>query len=255
MVLFDTHCHLNDPSFAQDAETAYGRMLEAEVAHCAVIGYDLDSSRAAAAFAAAHPGSCAAVGIHPEHAQGYDTQMDEIEALLRRPEVRAVGEIGLDYHWETNPSREIQADACIAQMELACRYDLPVCFHVRDSHADMLALMKANRKYLSGGIMHCFSGSWETAQEYLKLGYHISFAGPVTFKNARKLTVAAQRVPLDRLLIETDSPYMAPEPVRGGRNEPAYVRFICAKIAELRGMSTEEVARATTENARKLFRI
>ena len=159
----------------------------------------------------------------------------------------------MDLHWDTNPSAEVQKKACIEQMELAHALSLPVSFHIRDAHMDMITLLKEHKSILSGGIMHCFSGSWEIAREYLKLGFYISFAGPVSFKKAPKLQEAARNVPLERLLIETDSPYMAPEPVRGRRNEPGNVRYIAEKIAELRGMPFEKLAERTTQNARNLF--
>ena len=141
------------------------------------------------------------------------------------------------------------------QMELAYQLDAPVVFHVRDAHQDMLDMMKARRNRLPGGIIHCFSGSWEIAKEYLKMGFYISFAGPVTFKKAPKLQEVAVNVPRDRLLIETDSPYMSPEPKRGRRNEPTHVRYVCEKIAALRGISVEELAAATTRNAMDVYRI
>ena len=166
----------------------------------------------------------------------------------------ALGEIGLDYYYDLSP-REVQQEVCLKQLELAHAVDMPVCFHVRDAHQDMLDLLKAHRSLLTGGIIYCFSGSWEIAREYLKLGYCISFAGPVTFKKAPRLQEAAVNVPRDRLLVETDSPYLAPEPVRGRRNEPANVYYVAEKIATLRGESLEELSAYTTENALRVYRI
>ena len=256
MKLFDTHCHVDGPQFDQDREAVHARMAEYGVSRFAVIGTDLTSSRQAVRYAAAHPGAVAAVGFHPESARECTPEaLEEIAALFAEPCVRAIGEIGLDYHWPDNPTPEEQKAACGLQLQLARRLDVPCAFHVRDAHQDMVDLLKAHRGILTGGIMHCFSGSWEIAKEYLKLGYYISFAGPVTFKKAPRLQEAALNVPRDRLLIETDSPYMAPEPVRGRRNEPANVRFVCEKIAQLRGMDAEELARITTENALRVYRV
>ena len=252
--LFDTHCHLSDTDFDQDRSAVLARMAEMGVTRCAVIGYDLSSSETALRFAQETDGVCCAVGVHPEHADTLKPDvLDALRKLAAFPEVRAIGEIGMDLHWDTNPSAEVQKKACIEQMELAYALSLPVSFHIRDAHMDMITLLKEHKSILSGGIMHCFSGSWEIAREYLKLGFYISFAGPVTFKKAPKLQEAARNVPLERLLIETDSPYMAPEPVRGRRNEPGNVRYIAEKIAELRGMPFEELAERTTQNARNLF--
>ena len=252
--LFDTHCHLSDTDFDQDRSAVLARMAEMGVTRCAVIGYDLSSSETALRFAQETDGVCCAVGVHPEHADTLTPDvLDALRKLAAFPEVRAIGEIGMDLHWDTNPPAEVQKKACIEQMELAHALSLPVSFHIRDAHMDMITLLKEHKSILSGGIMHCFSGSWEIAREYLKLGFYISFAGPVTFKKAPKLQEAARNVPLERLLIETDSPYMAPEPVRGRRNEPGNVRYIAEKIAELRGMPFEELAERTTQNARNLF--
>lgn len=252
--LFDTHCHLSDTDFDQDRSAVLARMAEMGVTRCAVIGYDLSSSETALRFAQETDGVCCAVGVHPEHADTLTPDvLDALRKLAAFPEVRAIGEIGMDLHWDTNPSAEVQKKACIEQMELAHALSLPVSFHIRDAHMDMITLLKEHKSILSGGIMHCFSGSWEIAREYLKLGFYISFAGPVSFKKAPKLQEAARNVPLERLLIETDSPYMAPEPVRGRRNEPGNVRYIAEKIAELRGMPFEKLAERTTQNARNLF--
>ena len=253
--LFDSHCHVDEPKFDGDRDTVLSRMREAGVTRYAVIGSDIASSRHAADYAAAHEGCYAAVGIHPHEASGYkEGDLDLLAQWVKEDKVVAIGEIGLDYYYDHSP-RDVQQKVCELQMELAYELGMPVAYHVRDAHQDMIDLMKAHRAHLSGGIIHCFSGSWEIAKEYLKLGYYISFAGPVTFKKAPKLQEAAVNVPLERLLIETDSPYLAPEPVRGRRNEPTNVRHVAEKIAALRGMSLEELAAATTENALRVYRI
>ncbi len=253
--LFDTHCHIDGDTFDADREGLHARMREAGVTRYAVIGTELPSSRHAIDYAAAHPGAIAAIGFYPGDADACrgDEDLELLASWSREEPVRALGEIGLDYHWPDNPAHEKQQQVLADQLELAWTLGLPCCFHVRDAHPDMLAVLRAHRAHLTGGIMHCFSGSWETAQEYLRLGYFISFAGPVTFRNARKLHETAAKCPADRILIETDSPYMAPEPVRGTRNEPANVCHIARRIAELRGITYEEAAALTTRNACRVY--
>ena len=253
--LFDSHCHVDEEKFDADREEALARMRERGVTRFAVIGSDMASSRRSADFAACHEGCWAAVGVHPHEAKGWQEGDEErLTAWLKEDRVAAIGEIGLDYYYDLSP-RDVQAQVCEAQMELAWELDVPVAYHIRDAHQDMLDIMKRHRSHLTGGIIHCFSGSWEIAKEYLKLGYYISFAGPVTFRKAPKLQECAVNVPRDRLLIETDSPYLAPEPVRGRRNEPTNVRYVCEKLAALRGESVEELAACTTRNALAAYRI
>ncbi len=255
MELFDSHCHVDEEKFDGDREEVLARMRAAGVTRYAVIGSDMASSRHAADYAQNHAGCWAAVGIHPHEAR--TLRPGDLELLaqwVREERVQAIGEIGLDYYYDLSP-RDVQAQVCEAQMELAWELDVPVAYHIRDAHQDMLDIMKRHRSHLTGGIIHCFSGSWEIAKEYLKLGYYISFAGPVTFRKAPKLQECAVNVPRDRLLIETDSPYLAPEPVRGRRNEPTNVRYVCEKLAALRGESVEELAACTTRNALAAYRI
>ena len=255
MSLFDSHCHIDGPQFDEDRDALHDRMQAAGVVRYAVIGTDLPSSRHAIDYAAAHSGAVAAIGFHPGDCAPYrgDADLARLAEWTAEAPVRAIGEIGLDYYWQDNPPREFQQRVCADQIELAWTLGLPCAFHVRDAHPDMIALLKAHKPHLSGGIMHCFSGSWETAQEYLRLGYMISFAGPVTYKNARKLHEAAAQCPRSAMLIETDSPYLTPVPLRGTRNEPANVRLIAERIAELRGETPEEVARFTFENACRIY--
>ena len=257
MELFDSHCHIDGPQFDADREALHARMLAGGVTRYAVVGTDLSSSAHAADYAASHEGAVAVAGIYPGDCGGYTGEADlaVLAELTRRPEVRAIGEIGLDYYWQDNPPREHQQRVCADQIELAWELGLPCAFHVRDAHPDMLALLKAHRNHLSGGVMHCISGSWELAQEYLALGYCISLAGPVTYKNARHPAEVAARCPLDRLCIETDSPYLTPVPHRGERNEPAYVLHTAQRIAELRGITLEEAAAATFANACRLYAV
>lgn len=253
--LFDSHCHVNEDRFDEDREEVLQRMAEAGVTRYAVIGSDRASSEACVAYAKAHEGAWAVAGCHPHEAKDFrDEDLAQYGEWFKKGECVAIGEIGLDYYYDLSP-RDVQMEVCRKQMELAFEIGAPVAFHIRDAHQDMLDLMKSMKKQLTPGIVHCFSGSAEIAKEYLKLGYHISFAGPVTFKKAPKLQEAALIVPADRLLIETDSPYLAPEPVRGRRNEPTNVQYVAKKLAELRGVSFEELAAQTTENARKLYRV
>lgn len=252
---FDSHCHVDEEAFDEDREEVLSRMKANGVTRCAVIGSDMETSRRAAAFAAAHSGVVAAGGFHPHEASRFrESDLDELREMYQKGRIRAIGEIGLDFYYDHSP-RDVQREVCIRQMELAWELKAPVAYHIRDAHQEMLEIMKGMRARLTGGIIHCFSGSAEIAKEYLKLGYYISFAGPLTFKKAPRLQEAVKLVPKDRLLIETDSPYMAPEPVRGRRNEPANVRYVGLKMAELRGEEPEEVAAYTTENAMQVYGI
>ena len=252
---FDSHCHVDEEQFDEDREAVLARMRENGVTRCAVIGSDMETSRRAAAFAAARSGVAAAGGFHPHEASRFrEEDLEELREMYQSGRIRVIGEIGLDYYYDHSP-RDVQRAVCIRQMELAWELGAPVAYHIRDAHPDMLEIMKGMKAKLTGGIIHCFSGSAEMAKEYLKLGYYISFAGPLTFKKAPRLQEAAKLIPRDRLLIETDSPYMAPEPVRGRRNEPANVRYVGMKLAELRGEDPEETAAYTTENAKAVYRI
>ncbi len=252
MIVFDTHCHLDDEKFNEDREAAWQRMLENEVRHCVCVGSDLASSARCLALAASHPGMFAACGVHPHEAkdakEGY---LDALREMLQQEKCVALGEIGLDYYYDFSP-RDVQKKVMEEQVNLALDMDMPVIFHIRDAHGDMVDFFRS-RKELPRGIIHCFSGSAETAMEYVKMGFYISFAGPVTFKNAQNLQRAAEAVPLDRLLCETDSPYLAPVPMRGKRNEPANVRFVNQKLAELKGISEAEMAYITCQNACRIY--
>ena len=253
--LFDSHCHVDEPKFDEDRGEVLARMQENGVTRFAVVGSDMETSAHCVSFAETHDAAVAVVGIHPHEAKGFTPDaLDRLASWYKEGKAQAIGEIGLDYYYDLSP-RDKQRDVCDAQMELAYTLNAPVSYHIRDAHGDMLDLMKSRKGRLSGGIIHCFSGSWETAKEYLKLGFEISFAGPVTFKKAPNLQAVAVNVPREHLLIETDSPYLAPEPVRGRRNEPTNVRYVAMKLAELRGESFEEVAAYTFENARRVYRV
>lgn len=248
MRVFDTHCHLDDPQFDEDREEAYQRMRDAGVERCVCVGSDIPSSRRCLAFASSHAGVYAAAGVHPHEAKDAPKDyLDILTELLKEDREAALGEIGLDYYYDLSP-RDVQKRVMDEQVKLAVRLNRPVIFHIRDAHGDMVDYFRA-RKELPAGIIHCFSGSPETAREYVKMGFYISFAGPLTFKKAPHLQAAAQEVPLDRLLVETDSPYLAPEPRRGRRNEPANVVYTLNKLADLRRIPPEEMAQITWNNA------
>ena len=254
MNVFDTHCHLDDERFDGDREEAYQRMLASGVTRCVCVGSDLASSRRSVEFAARHPGVYAAVGVHPHEAKDAEpAYLEELDGLLKADRVVALGEIGLDYYYDLSP-RDVQKRVLAEQLDLAVERDVPVIFHIRDAHGDMVELFRA-RGRLPAGIIHCFSGSPEIAREYVRMGFYISFAGPLTFKKAPHLWQAAAEVPLEKLLVETDSPYLSPEPMRGRRNEPAHVVYTLKKLAELRGLDDEKMARITWENACAVYRL
>ncbi len=254
MNIFDTHCHLDDEKFDEDREEAYQRMIDADVKRCVCVGSDLPSSRRCISLANTHAGVFAAVGVHPHEAKDAPPDyLDTLRDMLKQPRVVALGEIGLDYYYDLSP-RDVQKRILAEQLELAVSLDMPVIFHIRDAQGDMVDFFRS-RKRLPAGIIHCFSGSPEIAREYVKMGFYISFAGPLTFKKAPHLQAAVQEVPLDRLLVETDSPYLSPEPRRGRRNEPAQVVFTLSKMAELRGLPVDEMAEITWNNACELYRI
>ena len=274
--LFDTHVHLDDGRFGADLSEVLSRAAEAGVERLLQASYDLASSRASCALARqladAQPQSPAmwcAIGVHPHDASsvGQDT-LDALRSLLedrKTNRILAVGEIGLDYHYDLSP-RKVQREAFSAQLELAVAYGLPVIIHEREAHEDCLAVLRdfgvapGNPAGLGGdrgvpGVFHCFSGSAETARILVDMGFYLGFDGPLTFRNARKSHEVVRAVPPDRLLIETDCPYLTPEPFRGKRNEPAYVRLVAQKLAELLDCSLDTVADLTWNNACVLFDI
>ncbi len=255
IALFDTHCHLDDERFGEDRLQVIQRMREMDVLNAVVVGSDMLSSQSAMAFAAANEGFYGAVGIHPHEAKTYrEGDLKKLTKMLQAPKVVALGEIGLDFYYDLS-ERSVQKEVCLKQMALAYELNVPVIYHVRDAHGEMLQIMKSQKGKLAPGVIHCFSGSAESAKEYLRLGFYISFAGPITFKKAPNLWEAAAAVPLDRLLVETDSPYLSPEPMRGRRNEPGYVRYVAQKLAELKDISLEQLAQITTQNAKTIYRI
>ncbi|MDI3280443.1 MAG: TatD family hydrolase [Bacillota bacterium] len=251
--LIDTHAHLNDEAFAPaEIPAVVERAQAAGVGRIIVPGYDLPSSRRAVELAEAFPGLYATVGVHPHQAaEAPPYYLAELRALARGGKVVALGEIGLDYHYAFSP-REIQLRAFQEQLELAGELSLPVVIHDREAHADTLRLLVESQPP-AGGVLHCYSGSLELAEQLLPLGLRFSFGGAVTFPNARRLLEVVRGLPAEALLLETDSPYLAPVPQRGRRNEPAYLKLVAERVAELRGWTPEELALRTTANARAAF--
>jgi len=255
MQLFDTHAHLNNEKFSNDVADVIKRAHENNVTHILNVGYDLKSSKKAVELAGKYPGLYAAVGIHPHDATEYNEQAELIlEHLAADERVVAIGEIGLDYYRNLSP-KEIQRVAFLKQIDLAKKLNKPIIIHDRDAHQDIMEMIKKTRIADVGVVLHCFSGSVQMAQECVKMGCYISLAGPVTYPNAVKPVEVAKAIPLDKLFIETDCPYLSPQFVRGKRNEPSYVKYVLQKIAEIKGKTIEEVAYYTSENAKKFFKI
>ena len=251
--LFDSHTHLNDPALYADAEQVVRRARAAGVRRMVVPGYDREACLRALELASRFDEVYAAVGFHPSDAQGVtDRDMADLEAWCGQPKVVAVGEIGLDYHYET-PSRDVQARVFAEQLQLARRVRLPVIVHDREAHGDVLGALRDHGAGKVAGVLHCFSGGVEMMREAVALNFHIGLGGPVTFRNAKKPVQVAAQVPQDRLVIETDAPWLTPEPHRGEQNEPAYVRFVLERIAEVRGVPACALAADTYGNAQMFF--
>ena len=252
-MLFDTHAHMNDRAFDTDRQELLQSLPGQGVGLVMNPGCNLEDSRLSVELAQAYPFVYAAVGSHPDSADEVkDAVIEEYRKLCQNEKVKAIGEIGLDYHYEDIP-RELQKKAFVMQMELAKEVGLPVIVHERDAHEDGMAIVKAYPEVT--GVFHCYSGSAEMARQLVDLGWYIGFTGVLTFKNARKAIETAESVPLDRIVLETDCPYMAPEPFRGKRNHPGYLYRMAEKLAEIRGVSVEEIHAISTENGKRLYRI
>ena len=252
-MIFDTHAHYDSGAFNADRFDILASMPEKNVGLIVDPGCDLESSRAAIALAEKYDFVYAAVGWHPEDMDKLtDEGFDEMIKLMHHPKCVAVGEIGLDYYWDAEHKDEQKA-LFIRQIELALELDKPVIVHDREAHGDSFDIV--SRYPALRGVFHCYSGSVEMARELLALGWYLGFDGPVTYKNARKTVEVAEMVPLNRILIETDSPYMSPVPLRGKRNDSRNVFYIAEKLAQIKGMTTEELARLTMENGKSLFGI
>jgi TatD DNase family protein len=253
--LFDTHAHLHSPEFDADREAMLDRARAAGVRRMVTIGTDADTTRAAIAIAEREGDVWATAGVHPHDAgETDDVALAEVERLAGNPRVVAIGEIGLDFFRNLSP-REAQERVFRRFIALARRLRKPVVVHCREAHAEVLSILSEERAAEVGGIMHCFSGDVEIARRCLDLGLVISLAGPVTYPNARALPDVARFVPADRLVVETDCPFLPPQGYRGKRNEPAYLALTATRVAELRGESLETLARRTSDNARRLLRV
>lgn len=259
MGLFDSHAHYDDPRFAGDLDEIVAQISsKSEICPCGVeyvvnIGCDVPTSRLCLDLAEKYPLFYAAVGIHPQDADRFDeNSLSQLKELLSHPKAVAIGEIGLDYKYENAP-REVQKSVFRALMGLARETGYPVCIHDRDAHGDVFDIIREFPDVK--GVLHSYSGSPEQAKQYVKMGWHVSFSGTVTFKNAAVVPEAARVVPLDRLLVETDAPYLAPVPYRGKRNHSDYAYATAARLAEIHGVSTEEMVKITRDNALKFFRM
>ncbi|MGH7231066.1 MAG: TatD family hydrolase [Nitrospiraceae bacterium] len=258
-MLIDTHTHLDDPRYDADREAMMARAREAGVRTFVTIGCDLDTSRSAVALADGYTNVYATIGVHPHEAKHIaDDWYDELRRLARHPKVVAYGEIGLDYHYNHSAPKQ-QRDRFREQVSLARELHLPLVIHTREAQDDTITILKEENAADVGGVFHCFSGDAWLAKDALDLGFYLSFSGVITFQNAAMLRDIVKTIPLDRMLIETDCPYLAPVPHRGKRNEPANVRLVAEKIAEIRGSSTatsaEDIGRVTSDNAHRLFRL
>jgi TatD DNase family protein len=253
-MLFDTHAHMDDRAYDTDREALLAALPEQGIGLLMNPGCSLESSRNAAALAETYSYIYAAVGSHPDAADEVNDQvLEEYRRLCKlNHKIKAIGEIGLDYHYEDIP-RQLQQKAFVAQMELAQELDLPVIVHERDAHEDGMAIIRQFPRVR--GVFHCYSGSAEMARQLTDLGWYIGFTGVLTFKNARRAIEAAQAIPLERIVIETDCPYMSPEPFRGRRNDPSRVCYMADKLAEIRGITPEEARRITFENGKRLYGI
>ncbi len=274
MRLFDTHCHIADPRFDADREAVVARMLDAGVARALVVAdpcepvwdgpedaggqlIGVGNEQKVFALVDRYNFLCGAIGVHPHNASGWDADAEAtVRRYLSHPKCRLLGEIGLDYHYDLSP-RDVQRAVFDAQLDMAYDLGLPVQLHIREAHGDCMDMLRARARAgrMPAGIMHCYTGSWESAKVYLDLGLTISLSGAVTFKNAPKLSEVAQNTPADRLLIETDCPYMAPVPLRGRRNEPAFIVHTLAKVAELRGVGPDALAEQLWENSNRIIGI
>lgn len=254
-MIFDTHAHLQDKKLHEDLENVISRALAAGVEKMTCVGYDLPSSQEAVLIARKYKQVYAAVGVHPHDALTLNPEvLGKLRDLAKDPRVVAIGEIGLDYYRDLSP-RDKQKQAFIEQIKLAQQIGKPIIIHDREANQDVMDIIKKEKAGKNGGIMHCYSGSLPLAIESIKEGFYISFAGPLTYKNAKKAQEVVTKIPQNRLLVETDCPYLTPEPLRGKINEPAHVQYVVQKMAELRKQHPDEIAYLTDRNAREVFRI
>lgn len=253
-MLIDSHCHIDFPDYPDGVEAILANMRQADVTHALCVSVSLERLPAMLTLVEKHPPLFASVGVHPDHEDAREPSVAELMALARHSKVVAIGETGLDYYRLRRETVEWQRQRFRVHIQAARAADKPLIVHTRSAAADTLAIMAEEGAGEAGGVMHCFTESQQVADAALDQGFYISFSGIVTFKNARELKEVARRVPLDRLLIETDSPYLAPVPHRGKRNEPAFVRHVAEEIATLRGIAFDEVAEASSRNFFTLFK-
>lgn len=249
----DSHCHLDFPELAAQTEEVLARMAANGVTHALCVGVNLPDFPRVKTLAETHPNLFASVGVHPDYTDTPEPSVAELVALANHPRVVAIGETGLDY-FRLKGDLEWQRERFRTHIRAAREAGKPLIIHSREAAADTLRLLREEKADEVGGVMHCFTESWEVAEAAMELGFYISFSGIVTFKNAEALREVARRVPLERMLIETDSPYLAPVPLRGKTNEPAYVRHVAEEIARVKGIDVAEVGRATSGNFFKLFK-
>ena len=254
--IFDSHSHYNNSAFSEDYDTLMQHLKDNDVGYVMNCGSSVEASRKAMKQSEASDFMCFSAGIHPLDIEDYtcDADFEEIEKMAVHPRCKAIGEIGLDYHYDDAAEPQKQKEAFIRQLDMAVKLDMPVIIHIREAMQDSLEILKQYRGKVRG-VIHCFSGSAESCKELVKMGYYIGFTGVVTFKNARKALEAMKVVPFDRLLIETDCPYMAPEPYRGKRCDSSMLHQVAHKIADELGKTKEEVLCQTYENAARLFEI
>ncbi|OAS85736.1 MULTISPECIES: TatD family hydrolase [Metabacillus] len=254
-MLFDSHAHLNAIQYEKDIVEVIQRAKDEKVTHIVVVGFDRETISKAMELTDQYDMIYAAVGWHPVDAIDMtEEDLNWIKQLALHPKVVAIGEMGLDYYWDKSP-KDIQKEVFRKQIQLAKEVKLPIIIHNRDATEDVVRILQEENASEVGGIMHCFTGSLEVAKQCMDMNFYISFGGPVTFKNAKKPKEVVKEIPMDRLLIETDCPYLTPHPFRGKRNEPSYVKYVAEQIAELRGVTLEEIGTKTSDNARKLFGI
>ena len=252
-ILIDTHAHLDHERFKDDVDQVIERAKLSQVQSIITVGADLASSRQAVEFARRYPDVIATVGVHPHDADSVsDSVLNEIAILAQDEGVVAIGEIGLDYHYDFSP-RDVQRRVFAIQISLARELELPIVVHVREAYQDVMSILKSEHAEDVGGIVHCFSGDREVAKDCLDMGFYISVGGILTFANSQELREIIRGLPMDRILLETDAPYLTPVPYRGKRNEPAYVVHVAEALANLKGITFDEVAETTTLNACKLF--
>ena len=252
-MIIDTHAHYDDEIFSGDRDEVFAAFKKADIGIVVNVGSTLEGAKESVRLSGQYDFIYAAVGVHPSETEDLEEKdMDRLADMSALDKVVAIGEIGLDYHYD-RPERELQKKWFLRQLQLAKETGLPVCIHSRDAAQDTMEILTAHGRELSGGVIHCYSYSAEQAKAYLELGFYLGIGGVVTFKNGKKLKEVVKQSPMERLVLETDAPYLAPVPYRGKRNDSGYLPFVVRQIAEIKGISTEEVIRITEENARKLY--